>query len=157
MAKEGSQGTIAQNRKARHDYFIEDTIEAGIKLEGWEVKSLRASKGQIVDSYVTFKDGAAYLFGAQFQPLLTASSHVQADPLRTRKLLLKQKEIDKLMVAVEQKGYTCVALSLYWSHELVKCEIGLAKGKKNHDKRDTEKSRDADREMQMASKAKRYA
>jgi SsrA-binding protein len=157
MAKDDSQGTIAQNRKARHDYFIESTIEAGIKLEGWEVKSLRAGKGQIVESYVTFKDGAAYLFGAQFQPLLTASTHIETQPMRTRKLLLKQKEIDKLMVAVEQKGYTCVALSLYWSGYLVKCEIGLAKGKKNHDKRDTEKSRDADREMQMASKAKRYA
>lgn len=157
MAKDDSDGTIAQNRKARHDYFIENTLEAGLKLEGWEVKSLRAGKGQLVDSYVIFKDGAAYLFGAQFQPLLTTSTHVQADPLRTRKLLLKQKEIDRLMIAVEQNGYTCVALSLYWSHHLVKCEIGLAKGKKNHDKRDTEKSRDADREMQMASKAKRYA
>lgn len=157
MAKEDNQGTIAQNRKVRHDYFIEESFEAGIALEGWEVKSLRAGKGQLVDSYVTFKNGEAYLFGAQVQPLLSASTHIETDPGRTRKLLLNRREINKIMVAVEQKGYTCVALSIYWKQHLIKCSIGLAKGKKNHDKRDTEKSRDADREIQMASKAKRYA
>lgn len=156
MAKEENQGTIALNRKARHDYFVQETFEAAIKLEGWEVKSLRAGKGQIAESYVVFKNGEAFLFGSQIQPLLSASTHVVADPTRTRKLLLNRRELEKLSVAVEQKGLTCVALSLYWKRHLVKCSIALAKGKQNHDKRDTQKGRDADREMQMASKAKRY-
>ncbi|MBI6882840.1 SsrA-binding protein SmpB [Pseudomonas putida] len=156
MAKEENQGTIALNRKARHDYFVQETFEAAIKLEGWEVKSLRAGKGQIAESYVVFKNGEAFLFGSQIQPLLSASTHVVADPTRTRKLLLNRRELEKLSAAVEQKGLTCVALSLYWKRHLVKCSIALAKGKQNHDKRDTQKGRDADREMQMASKAKRY-
>lgn len=155
MAKEDNQGTIAQNRKARHDFFVEETFEAAVKLEGWEVKSLRAGKGQIADSYVTFKNGEAFLFGSLIQPLLSASTHVEVDPTRTRKLLLNRRELNKIMVAIEQKGYTCVALSLYWKKHLIKCSIGLAKGKKNHDKRDTEKARDASREIQMATKSSR--
>lgn len=157
MSKENQGKNIAQNRKARHDYFISETFEAGVQLEGWEVKSLRAGKGELVDSYVIFKDGEAFLFGAQIQPLLSASTHVQADPIRTRKLLLSRREIDKLMEAVEQKGLTCVALSLYWKNHLVKVSIGLAKGKKAYDKRDTEKSRDAQREIQVATKSLKYA
>jgi SsrA-binding protein len=156
MSKD-NQSTIAQNRKARHDYFVQDTVEAGLQLEGWEVKSLRAGKGQLVDSYVIFKDGEAYLFGAQIQPLMTACTHVPTDPLRTRKLLMNRKEIDKLIASVEQKGFTCVALELYWKQHIVKCRIGLAKGKKAHDKRDVEKERDAAREIQAISKSKRYA
>lgn len=156
MAKIENQGTIAQNRKARHDFFIEENFVAGVKLLGWEVKSLRAGKGQIADSYVIFKNGEAFLIGSQIQPLLSASTHVETDPTRTRKLLLNRRELNRIMVAIEQKGYTCVALELYWENHLIKCSIGLAKGKKNHDKRDTERARDADREIQMASKSSRY-
>lgn len=146
---------IAENRKTRHDYFIEETVEAGLKLEGWEVKSLRAGKAQLVDSYVVFKNGEAFLFGALIQPLLSASTHVETDPIRTRKLLLKAGQITRLQEAVEQKGFTCVALNLHWSKHLVKCSIALAKGKKNHDKRDTIKAREADREIQRVDKGLR--
>lgn len=155
MSKIDNQGTIAQNRKARHDFFVEESFEAGLKLMGWEVKSIREGKAQIADSYVTLKDGEAFLFGSLIQPLLSASTHVETDPIRTRKLLLNRRELNKIAVAIEQKGYTCVALSLYWKKHLVKCSIGLAKGKKNHDKRESEKSRDASREIQMASKSSR--
>lgn len=134
--------TIAENRKARHDYAFEDRIEAGIALEGWELKSLRAGKGQLVDSYVLLKDGEAWLFGANITPLASASSHVLADPQRSRKLLLHRKEIARLFSATQQKGYTCIALSLYWKGNRVKCQIALAKGKKEHDKRATERDRD---------------
>ncbi len=151
--KAPSNNTIAQNKKARHDYFIEDRIEAGVALAGWEVKSLRAGKGQLTDSYVLFKNGEAWLFGAQIQPLATASTHFVTDPIRTRKLLLKAREIHRLREATEQKGHTCVALSLYWKAHLVKCEIALAKGKQLHDKRDTEKERDWQREKQRAMRA----
>lgn len=144
---------IAENRKARHDYTLEQTIEAGIKLEGWEVKALRAGKAQLVDSYVVFKGGEVLLLGLQIQPLTTASSHVEADPQRTRVLLLGKNEIEKLRSQVEQKGYTCVALDLHWHKHLVKCTVALGRGKKLHDKRASEKSRDADREMQSAAKA----
>lgn len=141
--KKGAQSsTIAQNRKARHDYFIEERIEAGIALAGWEVKALRAGKGQLTDSYVYFKNGEAWLLGAQIQPLPQASTHFVIDPQRTRKLLLNRREITKLQEAVEAKGYTVVATALYWKSHLVKCEVALAKGKQQHDKRQTEKERD---------------
>lgn len=117
-------------------------------LQGWEVKSLRAGKGQITDSYVLLKNGEAWLIGAQIVPLQTVSTHYVTDPTRTRKLLLKQRELEKLIGATQQKGYTCVALSLYWKGHLVKAEIALAKGKQLHDKRQTEKERDWNREKQ---------
>lgn len=141
--------TICQNKRARHEYTIEDKIEAGVALTGWEVKSLRDGRGQLVDSYIDFdRNNEAWLVGAHFTPLLTASTHVVADPLRKRKLLMHRREIDRLSSAVEAKGYTCVALSLYWKQGRVKCEIGLAKGKKLHDKRASEKERDWNREKQ---------
>lgn len=148
MAKKPKKpsNTIAQNKKARFDYQIEDRIEAGLQLQGWEVKSLRAGKAQLTDSYVIFKDGEAWLLGAQIQPLPTASTHFVVDPIRTRKLLLKASEIAKLQAATEQKGYTVVATDLYWKGHLVKCKIALAKGKQAHDKRATEKERDWNRE-----------
>lgn len=148
MAKKPKKlsNTIAQNKKARFDYQIEDRIEAGLQLQGWEVKSLRAGKAQLTDSYVIFKDGEAWLLGAQIQPLPTASTHFVVDPTRTRKLLLKSSEIARLQIATEQKGYTVVATELYWKGHLVKCKIALAKGKQAHDKRATEKERDWNRE-----------
>ncbi|MFT0212134.1 SsrA-binding protein SmpB [Pseudomonas sp. F1_0610] len=146
--KKTSPGNIAQNKKALHDYFIEERFEAGVALAGWEVKSLRAGKAHLTDCYVLLKDGEAYLIGSHITPLMTASTHVIADPIRTRKLLLKGRELEKIFTAVQQKGYTCVALSLYWKKHLVKCEIALAKGKKDHDKRHVLKERDANREMQ---------
>ena len=143
-----SGGTIALNKRAKHEYFVETRFEAGIALAGWEVKSLRAGKAQLVDSYVLLKDGEAYLFGAHFAPLLSASTHVVADPIRTRKLLLHSKELEKIIAGVEQKGYSCVPMALYWKKHLVKCEIALVKGKKDFDKRETEKDRDWAREKQ---------
>lgn len=147
-----SSNTIAQNKRARFDYHLEETIEAGLQLQGWEVKSLRAGKAQLTDSYVIFKDGEAWLLGAQIQPLPTASTHFVVDPTRTRKLLLKDREIARLQAATEQKGYTIVATELYWKGHLVKCRIALAKGKKLHDKRATEKERDWSREKQRVMK-----
>ncbi|MBT8148830.1 MAG: SsrA-binding protein SmpB [Pseudomonadales bacterium] len=143
-----ASNTIAQNKKARHDYHISDKFEAGVVLAGWEVKSIRAGKCQLVDSYVLLKDGEAWLLGAYIEPLKSASTHVVADPTRTRKLLLSQRELGKLFGATQQEGYTCVALSLYWKKHLVKCEIGIAKGKKAYDKRATEKDRDWNRQKQ---------
>ena len=134
--------TIVQNKKARHDYFIEDTFETGIALQGWEVKSLRLKKVQLIDSYVLIKDGEAFLLGCNVTPLNTASTHVIADPSRTKKLLLHSKELAKLFIAVQQKGNTCVAVKLYWKGHLIKCQIALAKGKQDHDKRATEKDRE---------------
>lgn len=152
MAKQKKQlkGTIALNRKALHDYFIEHRFEAGIALTGWEVKSLRAGKAQLVDSYVLLKDGEAWLMGCHISPLSTVSTHVVADPSRTRKLLLNRNELNRLFSGVQQRGYTCVALSLYWKKHLVKCEIALGKGKKEYDKRHVQKERDSNREMQRA-------
>lgn len=144
--KKTSPNTIAQNKKARHDYSIEENIEAGLVLEGWEVKSLRAGKAQLVDSHVIIKRGEAYLIGAHITPLPTASTHVQADPTRLRKLLLHSREIVHLIGSVERKGYTLVALALYWKKGKIKLDLGLAKGKKLHDKRATEKQRDWQRE-----------
>ena len=145
--------TIALNKKARHDYFIEEKLEAGIVLEGWEVKSLRAGRIQIVDAYIFFKDGEAFMSNAQIQPLLSASTHVDANPKRIRKLLLNRREIDKLIGAVERKGMTLVATAMYWKQGRAKVEIGVAKGKKQHDKRATEKARDWQREKARIMKS----
>ncbi|MFT3931737.1 MAG: SsrA-binding protein SmpB [Spongiibacteraceae bacterium] len=149
MAKNTQQNnTIAQNKKARFDYHLEEKFEAGIALQGWEVKSLRAGKAQLTDSYVLLKNGEAWLLGALITPLQTTSTHFVIDPQRTRKLLLNRKQINQLIGAVQQKGYTCVCLSLYWKGHLAKAEIALAKGKQLHDKRETEKERDWNREKQ---------
>ena len=139
---------IAQNKKARFDYHLTDKYEAGLVLKGWEVKSLREGKVQIIDSHVHFKNGEAWLLNAQISPLPTVSTHFVIEPNRPRKLLLHDKEIVKLQQAVDQKDYTCVCTALYWKKHLVKCEIALAKGKKLHDKRETEKQRDWNREKQ---------
>ena len=146
--------TIALNKKARHEYFIEERFEAGISLEGWEVKSLRAGRLQINESYVTIKEGEAFLFGAHITPLPTASTHIQPDPIRTRKLLLHRRELDKLIGQVERKGYTLVPLAMYWKQGKAKLEIGLAKGKKQHDKRAAEKDRDWQRDKQRMFKSR---
>ena len=143
-----SNNTIAQNKRARFDYHIENKFEAGVALQGWEVKSLRAGKGQITDTYVIVQNSEAYLLGAQIQPLNTVSTHFVVDPQRTRKLLLNRRELNKLIEAKNQKGKTIVALTLYWKKHLVKCEIAIASGKKKHDKRETEKDRDWDRQKQ---------
>lgn len=139
--------TIALNKKARHDFFIEDSYEAGIALEGWEVKSLRDGRIQIKESYVLVRDGEAYLFGAHISPLRTASTHIHPDPLRSRKLLMHRKELDRLIGLVDRKGYTLVPLAIYWKHGRAKLEVGLAKGKQAHDKRATLKERDWKREQ----------
>lgn len=155
MSKPAKSNTsIAHNRKATHEYFIEDRYEAGVVLEGWEVKSLRAGRAQIDQSYVLLKGAEAWLFGAQITPLQTASTHINPDPQRTRKLLLHASELAKLIGSVERKGYTLVPLSLYWKHNRVKLEIGLAKGKKQHDKRASIKERDWDRQKQRLLKRK---
>ncbi|SUC09217.1 SsrA-binding protein [Pasteurella canis] len=137
-----ASNTIALNKRARHDYFIEDEIEAGLSLQGWEVKSMRAGKANISDSYIIFKNGEAYLFGATIQPLSLASTHIVCDPARTRKLLLNQKELASLFGKANRDGYTIVALSLYWKGAWAKIKIGLAKGKKQHDKREDIKERE---------------
>ena len=137
---------IAVNRKARFDYHIEDTFEAGIALQGWEVKSLRAGKAQLTESYVHVRGGQAQLIGAHFTPLVSASSHVNADPTRTRQLLLHRKELDRLTGLVERQGMTLIALELYWKKGRAKLLLGLAKGKKQHDKRATAKDRDWERD-----------
>ena len=145
--------TIAQNKKARHDYQVIEKVDAGLELMGWEVKSLRAGKAQLVDSYVIFKDDEAWLIGAHFTPLNTASTHVVADPTRTRKLLMHRREIDKMKGQSEQQGYTVVCLSLFWKRNKVKADIALVKGKKLHDKRATMKERDWNRQKQRVMKA----
>ncbi len=142
MKKATPDTTIAVNRKATHDYRIEESFEAGLCLQGWEVKSLRAGKAQLTDSYVLIKDGEAFLMGCHIAPLPTASSHVPAEPDRTRKLLLNKKELARLFGATRQKGQTCVCTRLYWRDHLVKCRIALAKGKKEHDKRASIKDRE---------------
>lgn len=145
-----SSSTICLNRKARHEYSIEEKFEAGMALTGWEVKSLRDGRAQLVESYVILKNDEAWLVGAHFTPLISACTHVVADPRRDRKLLLHRRQIDKLMVATQAKGYTCVALAMYWKGGRVKCEIALVKGKKLHDKRAAEKDREGEREKQRA-------
>jgi SsrA-binding protein len=151
-AKDKPDPTIAENRKARYDYFIEDRYEAGLALQGWEVKSLRAGRAQLKEAYVYVRNGEAFLFGAHFSPLTSASTHVQPDPTRTRKLLLHRHQIDQLIGAVERKGYTVVPLNLHWKAGRAKLEIGLAKGKKQHDKRATDKDRDWQRDKQRLLK-----
>ncbi len=140
-ASEGPR-VIAENRRARFDYFIEERYEAGLVLEGWEVKALRAGKAQITEAYVFLRNGEVFLTGAHLSPLKTTSTHVIADPTRTRKLLLNKREIEHLVGAVERKGFTIVPLELYWQRGKAKLRIGLAKGKQAHDKRATEKDRD---------------
>jgi len=141
-----SDRPIAENRKARFDYFIEDRYVAGLALEGWEVKALRAGRANLTEAYVYLRNGEAFLIGAHFTPLNTTSTHVHADPTRTRKLLLNRRELDHLLGAVERKGYTIVPLDLHWDQGRAKLAIGLAKGKKQHDKRATEKDRDWQRD-----------
>jgi SsrA-binding protein len=148
--------SIVQNKKAFHDYFIEDRYEAGLMLQGWEVKAIRAGRVQLKEAYVTVKDGALYLFGSHISPLSTASTHIHPDPLRTRKLLLHAAEIDKLIGKVQRAGYTLMPLDMHFKGGRVKLEIGLAKGKKQHDKRATERDRDATREAQQAMKKNRH-
>ena len=143
-----SDPMITDNRKAYHDYFIEERFEAGLELQGWEVKSLRAGKVQLRDCYVLLKDGEAFLLGCLITPLLSASTHITTDAQRTRRLLLHKEEINQLIGAVERKGYSAIALSLYWKNGRAKCQIGLAKGKKQHDKREAEKDRDWQRDKQ---------
>lgn len=138
--------SIIDNKKAFFDYFIEERYEAGLVLEGWEVKALRAGRGQIKEGYVVIRNGELFLIGTHISALQTASTHVHADPVRTRKLLLKADEIRKLIGKVEQRGYTLVPLNFHYKNGRVKCEIGLARGKKLHDKRETEKKRDWQRE-----------
>lgn len=143
---------IAVNRKARHEFFIEEKLEAGLVLEGWEVKSLRAGRVQISESHVIIKHGEAWLLGAQIQPLPTASTHINPDPIRTRKLLLHKKELSHLIGSVERKGYTIVALNMHWKKGRAKIDIALAKGKKLHDKRASNKERDWQRDKQRLLK-----
>lgn len=150
--KQKSDQTIALNRKALHEYAIEDRFEAGISLQGWEVKSLRAGRVQLDQSYVIVKNGEAWLLGSNMTPLITASTHIHPDPQRTRKLLLHAKELNKLIGSVERKGYTLIPLSLYWKRNRVKLAIALAKGKKLHDKRAAEKDRDWKRDKQRILK-----
>lgn len=152
--KTQSSSTIALNRKAKHDYFIEERLETGIVLEGWEVKSLRAGRVQISDSHVVLRRGDAWLLGAVITPLPTASTHINPEPTRTRKLLLHRRELDKLIGSVERRGYTIVPLAMYWKRNKVKVEIGLAKGKKHFDKRTAIKERDWQREKARTTRIK---
>ena len=147
--------SIADNKKAFHDYFIEDRFEAGLVLEGWEVKSIRAGRAQIREAYVIVKGGEIFLIGAHITPLISASSHIQPDPVRTRKLLLHKNEIGKLIGKVERAGFALVPLDLHFTRGRVKLAVGLAKGKKQHDKRDAEKQRDWEREKGQLMRAKR--
>ena len=145
--------SIALNKKARFDFFIEEKIEAGISLEGWEVKSLRAGKAQLTESYVVVRKAEIWILGAYLTPLASASTHIDTDPARTRKLLLHRKEIDRLSGLVDRKGYTLVPLELYWNNGRAKLSIGLAKGKKQYDKRSEKKKQDWERDKAQALKA----
>jgi SsrA-binding protein len=147
--------TIAQNRKARHDYTIEQKFEAGLALQGWEVKSLRAGRAQLKEGYVDVDRGEAFLVGAHIAPLASASTHVQPNPTRSRKLLLHREELNKLIGAVERRGYTLIPLSLYWKRGRAKLEVALARGKQAHDKRQDIKKRETEREMSRAMRAAR--
>lgn len=144
--KNSQNATIAQNRQATHEYHIEERYEAGLVLEGWEVKSLRDGRVQLKESYVAFKRGEAFLYGAHVSPLLSASTHIKPEAVRAKKLLLNRHELNKLIGSVERKGYTIVPLSMYWKHGRAKLEIGLAKGKQLHDKRASAKEKDWQRE-----------
>jgi SsrA-binding protein len=147
-----SPNTIAQNKKARFDFFIEESFEAGLALEGWEVKSMRAGKAQLTESYVVLRENEAWLLGSHLTPLTTASTHINPDPTRTRKILLHRTEIDRLLGLVERRGYTLIALELYWKQGKAKLSIGLAKGKKQHDKRASEMDRDWERDKARVMK-----
>ena len=145
---------IARNRKARHDYAIENTLEAGIALEGWEVKSLRDGRLQLRDSFATVRDGEIWLLGAHITPLPTVSTHVAASPLRDRKLLLKRDEISRLIGAVERRGYTLIALDMHWTRGRAKVLLAMARGKKQHDKRAADRNRDWERERARVLRAR---
>jgi SsrA-binding protein len=147
--------SIIQNKKAFHDFFIEDRFEAGLVLQGWEVKAIRAGRVNLKEAYVLVKDGELYLFGSHISPLTAASTHVLAEPTRTRKLLLHASEINKLIGKVQRAGYTLMPLDMHFKNGRIKLEIGLAKGKKEHDKRATEKERETKREAQQAMKKER--
>ncbi|MCA3237909.1 MAG: SsrA-binding protein SmpB [Curvibacter sp.] len=152
--KPDTSSRIADNKKAVFNYFIEERFEAGMVLEGWEVKAVREGKVQLTDGYVVIRDGEMFIIGCQINPLKTASTHVRPDAVRTKKLLLKKDEIKRLIGKVEQKGYTLVPLNLHWKNGKVKCDIGLAKGKAEHDKRDTIKEREGKREVERALKTR---
>ena len=152
--KKETPSRIADNKKAAFNYFFEERFEAGLVLEGWEVKALRAGKVQLTDGYVVIRDGELFLIGCQINPLNTASTHVRPDSVRTKKLLMKKDEIRRLVGKVEQKGHTLVPLQLYWKNGRVKAEIALAKGKAEHDKRDTIKDRESKREVERAMKSR---
>jgi SsrA-binding protein len=145
---------IAENKKAAFNYFFEERYEAGMVLEGWEVKAIREGKVQLTDGYVVIKNGELYLIGCLVNPLRTASTHVRADSARTRKLLMKKDEIKRLIGKVEQKGYTLVPINLHWHNGRVKCEIALARGKAEHDKRDTIKDREGKHEVERVMKSR---
>ena len=147
--------SIIQNKKAFHEYFIEDKYEAGLMLEGWEVKAIRAGRAQLKEAYVTVKGDELFLFGSHISPLLSASTHIHPDPIRTRKLLLNRNEIDKILIKVQRAGYTIMPLDMHFKAGRVKLEVGLAKVKKQHDKRATEKERDAKHEAAQAMKKER--
>jgi SsrA-binding protein len=145
---------IADNKKAAFNYFFEERFEAGMVLEGWEVKALRAGKVQLTDGYVVIRNGELFVVGCQINPLNSASSHISPDAVRTKKLLLHKEQIRRLIAKVEQKGYTLVPLNLHWKAGKIKCEIALAKGKAEHDKRDTIKDREGKREVERAMKSR---
>ena len=155
MAKKPETSSrIADNKKAAYNYFFEERFEAGMVLEGWEVKALREGKVQLTDGYVVIRDGEMYVLGCQIQALKSASTHVNPDAVRTKKLLLHKEEIKRLTGKVEQKGYTLVPINLHWKNGKVKCEIALAKGKAEHDKRDTIRDREGKREVERAMKSR---
>jgi SsrA-binding protein len=145
--------TIALNKRARHEYHLEERFEAGLVLQGWEIKAIRAGRGNMTDAYAYVRDGEIFLIGAQITPLIQASTHTIPEDRRQRKLLLHRREIDKLIGRIERDGYTLVPTAMYWSKNKIKLEIALAKGKQNHDKRDTAKERDWSREKQRAMRA----
>lgn len=147
--------SIVQNKKAFHDFFIEDKYEAGLMLEGWEIKAIRAGRVQLKEAYVVVKDAALWLIGSHISPLTSASTHIHPDPIRTRKLLLHAAEIEKISAKVQRAGFTLMPLDMHYKGGRVKLEIGLAKGKKQHDKRATEKDKDAKREASQAMKKER--
>lgn len=152
--KQDASSRIADNKKAAYNYFFEERFEAGMVLEGWEVKSLREGKVQLTDGYVVVRDGELFLIGCQINPLKSASTHVNPDSVRTKKLLMQKDQIRRLIGKVEQKGYTLVPINLHWKAGKVKCEIALAKGKATHDKRDTIKEREGKREVERAMKSR---
>ena len=155
MAKKpDTSSRIADNKKAAYNYFFEERFEAGMVLEGWEVKAVRDGKVQLTDGYVVIREGELFLIGCQVNPLKTASTHINPDSVRTKKLLLKKDDIRRLIVKAEQKGYTLVPLNLHWKNGKIKCEIALAKGKAEHDKRDTIKDREGKREVERAMKSR---